>query len=254
LQVGRCDLAIARQSFYALVDLEFSRGDIFRDVPFPSFKKAAEVSDEPSRWITVLSQISADAAVDEPDTPTSTVVEIDQTAGLAMCVTPTCDIASSEYLSFVPLQALEGIPDEEISLSALFSRKAGYEELFGIYDPTDGMSGDCFAQFALVFPVPRNVLGDLRAKKLQSLGLEAHDLLTEKLARYFGKSWGYSPTEAVEVAGLYGCIHCRTFHGLPLNEVQLNAGDLPPNCEVCRRHKRVPSWRLLRTPKKPRVV
>lgn len=246
-------MAIARQSFYALVDLEFSRGDIFRDVPFPDLRKSIEASDTSSPWITFLpdvSHISFQAVGDEA----SPTIETHQAAVVAMCITPTCDIASSEYLSFVPIEPLDGIPDDVISRSTLFSRTAGYEELFGIYDPTDGMYGDCFAQFALIFPVARNVLGDLRAKKLQSLGLEAHDLLTDKLARYFGKSWGNSPAEPVEVAGFYGCIHCRTFHSLPLNEVELKVGDLPPNCEVCRRNKRVPSWRLLRTPKRPRVA
>jgi hypothetical protein len=246
-------LPIAPESFFAPVEMELSRGDIFRDIPY--FEYQEDIGDEvsvdsfliPSTESTVgSSYISAGAAADF-----RTGFRVVRTPVVAMCVTPTCDIDSALTLSFLPLEPLSGISEDDVSRSVLFSQTSGYDGLFGVYDPT-GELGDCFVQFSQIFPVPRVVLGDLRANKLQSLSAQAHDLLLVKLSQYFGKSWGYSPSEPVERTGKYGCIKCRTYHSLPLNEVDVVVGECPPVCEVCKQSRREGSWRLLAKPKTPK--
>ncbi|MBW4038720.1 MAG: hypothetical protein HIU91_07555 [Acidobacteria bacterium] len=257
-------MAIARQRFYGPNNLDFARGDIFEDIPFPRFTEVDidnqasvdpwRIGTDEARGITAINAAAGEIGKMEGDDYGTAKFEIVRTPVLAMCVTPTCDINSCEFLSFIPLEPLNDVPEDEISRSVLFSQTSGYDDLFGVYDPTDGLVGDCLAQFSLIFPVPRSALANLEKLKIKSLSVETQDFLSEKLARYHGKAWGYSPTEPVELPGWYGCIHCRTFHGLPLNEIQLTAGDFPPKCDTCERHRRKPSWRLLRTPKRLPMV
>lgn len=245
-QERRSELPIPLERFYASRDLDLARGDVFHDIPFARLEEVSEqiCSSEVSLGsYGSESQVVYSLAANTPNR--EPLVKLVEHRVVAVCVTPTCDIKGAVSLSFIPLEPLDGISEDELQRDTLFSSSGGYDELMGFYDPSEGLLGECFVQFANIFPVGTTVLGDLKAKKLKSLEIEAHDLLVTKLARYFGKSWGYSATERVEVDGVYGCVICRRHAGLMPTEVNLRRGDLPPNCEDCQSARRQASWRIL---------
>lgn len=240
-------MSVRREDFYTSNNRDLSRGDIFRDIPFVRLAEQISLSDSmvvPAREYFGTGEYCGIENIAAHGGAGDLPLEFETVEVVAMCITPTCDIVESPTLSFIPL---EPIP-EEISADPLL--KGIYDNPVGIFDPTDTNAlGDCFIDFSKIFPVERILLGDLNAKRLKCLSVEGHDFITTKLARYFGKSWGFALDEAVEDDGIYGCVTCRRYFGIHYPEAELTRGQFPPVCENCKKQKKSASWRLLEKPK-----
>jgi hypothetical protein len=251
---------IGANEFYSTGNNEPARGDVYGDIPFllseesvAAFSSSILAAPSTPEEGTVA-EIFADVSGQEISEAGIVAVQCIHLS--AVCITPTCDIGTTETLLFLPLRPIAELKADhsELDERLLFSTTKGFDNLMGFYDPTDGEVGDQYVDFGEIFSVPASQIPNLKDRQLKSLSTMAQDVLTTKLARYFGKTWGYASDEPVEESGVYGCVVCRRYFGLgALAEVALTAGQLPPQCEMCRRQGLKASWRLLQKPKRSAI-
>ena len=161
--------------------------------------------------------------------------------GLAMLVTPTCDLQSADDSGGVwtvwPLRPVEGSGLDEGNLNA-----GKYVNLYRLpgHDYFDGS----FIDMTDLRPVrPKHF--PLK-NRVASTSREAQDDMLQKFHRSLGRTWGYAEGEVVDPlskheTGKFRCARCNLFD-VPTSERVLTPGLPAPECENCKKIGKTAQW------------
>jgi hypothetical protein len=158
--------------------------------------------------------------------------------GMAMILTPTCDIPGNDSLSVWPIRPIEGSDLDEGNLNA-----GKYANLVRLPDHKyfDGAFID---------------LTDIRSvrpshfplkNRIASVTREAQNEIVERFQGAYGRVWGYETGETIEPlgrneTGTFRCARCNQFDGITVPQIPLKPGASAPDCDNCRKIGKRPQW------------
>ena len=170
------------------------------------------------------------------------------TRGLAMLVTPTCDltsIAESGGTWIVwPIRSLKDCPTP-IDKSGLIAGR--YQNLYAL--PQHRNFEECFVDVTDVRSVrPAHFPAGNRVASTTRL---AQDEMLEKCSAALGRVWGYAEGEKIEArakheTGRYRCARCNSYDITLPDPTPLNEVDSAPLCENCAKIGKGAQWYPLR--------
>jgi hypothetical protein len=249
---GGSPLPLASDTFYVEDEQkEFAQGDIIQDVPFVRVNASPLLllrhPDKIQRpplptelWNTHLESALGDAfAIDGME---FAVTRIERLA--CMLITPTCSLDAG-YWIFSPLHLLQGQPN--IRSETLFSIRNGYFNLLGLPACPPLLPEDTYIDLNDLVQVNNKQIK--LADRLLSLSRESATFLSQKLANFQGRDWGFAPGDIIEEDGIYRCRVCALYLGALLEDQALKKGQQAPGCPFCESKRRRPSWILLIQPK-----
>jgi hypothetical protein len=157
--------------------------------------------------------------------------------GVAMLVTPTCDIGSVDTLTVWPLKPVAGSGLNSGNLEA-----GRYVNLYRI--PDHEYFDPVFIDLTDIRPVRAEHF--LLKDRIASITREAGDEILQKYHRSLGRTWGYSPGEVIEPLGKYqtGAFRCAqcNLYDLQAPIVHLKPGMQAPECENCKKIGKTAQW------------
>jgi hypothetical protein len=167
--------------------------------------------------------------------------------GAAMIVTQTCDLVDNENWMICPVCQVEGSDVTEDTLFAEHPLRS-YRTLFGVPAHPNGYFSVSYVNLADMRSIHRNsVTIDQRTASLSVMGQVS---LGEKIAKMFGRAWGYREGEIVPKDGKYRCHLCNWFVDAENPERELKQGEVFPACEGCARRHKTAQWYQLQPNRK----
>jgi hypothetical protein len=162
--------------------------------------------------------------------------------GLAMLITPTCDLQPAEDVGGVwTVWPLHPIADSGLDEGNLNAGK--YTNLYRI--PEHDYFDSSFIDVTDIRPLrPRHFP---MKNRVASITREAEDSILQKFHRSFGRTWGYAEGETIEPLGKYEtgkfkCAGCNLYDIASSEIITLKPGDTAPACDHCKKIGRRAQW------------
>ncbi len=158
--------------------------------------------------------------------------------GLAMLITPTCDLQQPDGVWAVwPLRPIGGAGIDIGNLDA-----GKYANLTRV--PDHDYFEEVFIDLTDIRPVRPEQF--LLKNRVASITREAEDEILQKYHRALGRTWGYAQGETIDPLGKYqtGAFRCAqcNLYDVSVTTIQLKAGMQAPECENCKRIGKSAQW------------